>query len=229
MPSTPQWKLRRLASRAKRVVERRASESAALSAFAITLPERADAFIGAYDAANHYRPTWRRELTEGRGAVAALSKTMQAWLPALVRDVPGFRASDYTTSPEVPDDLINAAEALLGVAAHAVDTAGAPLAYGPALLDALESSTRAATKEWQEAEAADKRHQSLSASIRASAAVFDTELQLFRRSFLAVVGRSDKDYQKLRVERAGAVEADDDPAAPAPEGPIAPGEPPRAG
>ncbi|MFZ5785069.1 MAG: hypothetical protein ACOY3Y_01380 [Acidobacteriota bacterium] len=83
-------------------------------------------------------------------------------------------------------------------------------------------STTAATREWSEAEAADSTYQQLLARVRQTGATFDTELRAFRRTMLAIVGRNDKDYQKLRASRASATDTDDDPAAPSPPIPVEP-------
>ena len=56
--------------------------------------------------------------------------------------------------------------------------------------------------QWSEAEAADSKYQELLRDVRATSAVFDLELQTFRRTLGNVAGRSDKDFQKLRTERA---------------------------
>ena len=71
MATTPAWKLRRLAPRAKRVQARRSADAPVLAAYTTTLPPKADAFVAAYDAAAKYENTWRREMREGKGAVAA--------------------------------------------------------------------------------------------------------------------------------------------------------------
>lgn len=58
--------------------------------------------------------------------------------------------------------------------------------------------------------------------MRATGAVFDLELQTFRRSLSNVAGRNDKDFQKLRAERASHNDEEDDPDAPAPPAPVTP-------
>src|SRR5688572_5780615 len=69
----------------------------------------------------------------------------------------------------------------------------------------------AAEKEWAGAEAADSKYQKLLADVRAAASVCDLELQLFRRTLRAALGRNDKDFQKLRGEKAGQPDEDDPP------------------
>src|SRR4051812_18305973 len=79
--NTPLWKLRRLAPRAKRVQARRAADAPAVAAYGPTLLAKADAFIAAYDSAARYETTWRKEMAEGKGAIAALVAAIRAWLP----------------------------------------------------------------------------------------------------------------------------------------------------
>ncbi|MCC6521363.1 MAG: hypothetical protein IT373_01755 [Polyangiaceae bacterium] len=226
MPSTPLWKLRRLAPRARRVAERRASESPALAAFAPSLIGKVGAFVAAYDAFGKYDAPWRKEMSEGHGAAATLVKTMRAWLPALIRDVPGFRGGDYGDQPEVPDDVIGDGERLLEVLAAATTQSGDPVAYRDSALAHVEPAVQRAQKEWQEAEAADRTYQSMAATTRDTAAAFQEELILFRRTLMSVAGRSDKDYQKLRAGKATATDDEDDPNAPPVPAPVEPGPPP---
>jgi hypothetical protein len=233
MASTPAWKLRRLAPRAKRVHARRSEESPVLIAYSTTLPSKVDAFIAAYDSAAKYENTWRREMREGKGAVAALVKVVRGWLPLLVRDVPDFDASTFADKPDVPDDVIEDGARLVDVIEGSLDADGKPLQYRDAALKSLTAALAAANKEWSEAEAADATYQKLLKETRATGAVLDIELQAFRRSLAQVAGRGDKDFQTLRVERAAHKDDEDDPSAPPPSGPVAPAAqgapPPKVG
>lgn len=220
MSSTAAWKLRRLASRAKRVQARRSAESPVLAAYSATLPPKADAFIAAYDTAAKYENTWRREMKEGKGAVAKLVSDIRSWLPLLARDIPEFDATSFADKPDVPDDVVTDANQLLDTLDSATDADGKSLDYAPNAQNSLNASLAAANKEWSEAEAADSHYQQLLANVRSTAAVFDLELQTFRRSLSHVAGRNDKDFQKLRAERASSSDDDDDPTAPAPPAPV---------
>lgn len=93
-----------------------------------------------------------------------------------------------------------------------------PLPCQRAALDGLGPTLPAAVKEW--AEAADSEHQRMPASVRELADALQADLIALRRSLLAAVGRSDKDYQKLRGERAGLPDEDDDPDSSAPPKPV---------
>ena len=227
MASTSSRKLRRLGGRVPRILARRAGEAPALLAYKDSLLALATAFNGAYDTAAKYENSWRKEMREGRGAVAALLKSIRGWLPLVVRDVPGFDSSTFGDQPDVPDDVLADGERLVSVIDETTLPGGASLAYKAAAIADLEPVLQAAQKEWQEAEAADSQYQKLLAAVRAAGNAFDTELQLFRRTLSSIAGRQDKDFQKLRSERAAAADEDDDPAAP-PASPVVEPAPPGA-
>jgi hypothetical protein len=176
--------------------------------------------MAAYDKAAKYQASWKKEMAEGRSAIAALVKLMQSWLPLLKRDVPGFDGGIYGDKPEVPDDVIEDGEWLASVIEEFRDNAGNPLAYQKAALDALGPAVQAAIKEWGEAEAADAQYQQMLAAVRTMADPLQQDLVALRRSLMATSGRNDKDYQKLRAERASYPDEDDDPSAPTPPKPV---------
>jgi hypothetical protein len=218
MASSPLWKLRRLAARSRRVYTRRAGDNPAVGAYTKLVP-LATAFIGAYDGAARYEATWRKEMGEGKGAVAALVSGIRAWLPRVTQDVTGFDPAGYGDKPEVPDDVMEDAERLVSLVDEHRDEAGNPLEYRDPALKALEPALAAAQKEWGEAEAADSTYQKLLSQVRTAAAAFDPELQAFRRTLAGAFGRKDKDYQKLRAERASHPDDEDDANAPKPAEP----------
>ncbi len=80
-------------------------------------------------------------------------------------------------------------------------------------------------KEWADAEASDSKYQQTFATVRAMADPLQQDLVALRRTLGARVGRSDKDFQKLRVERAGWPDEEDDLNAPQPPKPIEPAPP----
>lgn len=222
MASTTYWKLRRITRRAKRVLARRGAGNAVIAAYNATLPAKADAYIAAYDAATKYENTWRREMAEGRGAIAALLKAIRSWLPFLVRDVPNFDGSTFGDQPNVPDDVLDDGNRLLDSFDESTGADGNPLPYRDAAIQALTPLLAAADTEWSEAEAADSTYQQMLATVRATGAVIDLELQTFRRTLVSELGRKDKDFQKLRVERASQQDEDDGPDAPAPPSEVKP-------
>jgi hypothetical protein len=223
MPNHPMWKLRRLAPRAKRVLERRKSEAPVLAAYEPKLFPAADLFVAYYDLAAHYKSTWQREMQEGRNAIAVLGNSVRSWVPLVMSDVVNLDTSDFADSP-VADDVILGAERLLTqVEAHS-DAAGNSLSYRDSLVLDIRTRLEAGLKERREAEAADRRFQQTLADARGSADAFEAVLQAFRKSLGLAVGRHDKDYQKLRIQRAAQRDEDDDPGAPVPELPDAPDE-----
>lgn len=222
MPSTAMWKLRRLAPRAKRIQARRSGDSPVLGAYSTTLPGKVDAFVLAYDSAAKYENKWRREMKEGKTAVGLLLKEIRSWLPLVLRDVPDFDPSTFGDKPDVPDDVIEDGGRLIELLDEATTAEGKPLEYAVTAGGALNDALAAANKEWAEAENADSAYQQLLRDVRATGAVLDTELQAFRRSLGHVAGRNDKDYQKLRVERASHVDDEDDQNAPAVPEPVEP-------
>ena len=217
---TPQWKLRRLASRALRIVKRRSQYTPAIGAFLTTLVPSAEAYTAVYDRAIKFQANWKKEMAEGRTAVAVLLKGIQSWSPLLKRDIPGFDGSIYGDHPEVPDDVIEDGERMISVIEEFRDLQGAALAYQKAALDELGPALQAAVKEWTEAEAADAEYQKDFAQVRAMADKLQQDLVALRRTLMATAGRADKDFQKLRVERAAEADEDDDPNTPAPPKPV---------
>jgi hypothetical protein len=228
MPSASLWKLRRLAGRTVRVIDRRKISSTAIAAYERTTVPEARAFMQAYDEAARYGGTFRKEMAEGRNAVGVLLRKMQAWVPLVARDVSGFLAAEFGDQPSVPDDVIDDADRFHVIVDLHRNAAGEPLAYRDAALAEIGPAMEAAAREWSEAETADKRYQDLLQTVRAAAAAFDTDLKALRRTLCAIASRNDKDFQKLRAARAGAADEEDDPAAP-PAGtitPAGPGTPP---
>ncbi|HWN68736.1 MAG TPA: hypothetical protein VNM90_13960 [Haliangium sp.] len=223
MPNNPMWKLRRLAPRAKRVLERRKNEASVLAAYEPKLVPAADLFIAFYDHAADYKSTWQREMQEGRNAIAVLGNSVRSWVPLVLSDVVSLDTSDFADSP-VADDVILGAQRLMARVGAYSDAAGSPLSYRESLAVDVRVKLEAAVKERSEAEAADRQFQQTLANARSSADAFEGVLQAFRKSLGLAVGRQDKDYQKLRLQRAAQRDEDDDPGAPVPELPDAPDE-----
>ncbi len=223
MTAYPMWKLRRLAPRALRVLERRKSDAPVLTAFEPKLVPAAERYITAFDRAAGYRSTWLREMDEGRGAMAVLTSTVQGWLPLVVGDIANLNSSDFAPSP-VADDVITAAQQLIDMAGEHVDAQGNALPYREALVADVSAKIAAGVKERTEAEAADRAYQQILADARDAHVELNTVLKAFRKSLRAMFGSNDKDFQKLRGQRASQRDEDDDPGAPAPELPDVPGD-----
>ena len=203
------WMLRRLAPRAKRIIERRKSSSAALAAYERTLVPAADRFIAAYDTAARYQSVWHKERAERMSALDSLSSSTRSWRPLVASDVAGVGLVKASGSL-VADDVIREAEWLLGVITDHRDGEGKPLVYGADATAELGARIAAARKEASESEAADTLYQQYQATVRETAAEFETGLKALRRTLAVIFGRSDRDYQKLRAQRAAAHDEDDD-------------------
>ena len=78
----------------------------------------------------------------------------------------------------------------------------------------MDQALRTAEQQWGEADAADKHYQALSMALRAAGDVLDDELVALRKYLAVQFGRSDRDYQKLRLERASVRDEEGDPNAP---------------
>ena len=219
------WKLRRLAPRVQRVHGRRQAAEPVIGAYGPTLVPHAQAYRDVYDEAARFELTWIREMAEGRGAVGELVKRCRTWLPLVVRDVHGFDGSDICDKPTVADDVLTDASRLYALAFDARDGQGQPLSYIQALTTQLDAAMQSADKERAEAEAADTKYQELLKNVRETAEVFNTDLKAFRRTLGNLVGRSDKDYQKLRAEKAHVKDEDDDADAPSAPQPVPPADP----
>jgi hypothetical protein len=199
----PKWMLRRLAPRALRVMKRRAVSLPAVAAHMAQLGPQAESYVAAYERAVKYAVAMRREMGEGRTAVTALQTQMQAWVPLLLRDVPGFDGSLYGEKPAVPDDVLEDGERLLSVIHEGRTAQGQPLPYRRQALEAVGPTLGAAIKEWAAAEAADREYQKVYSDLRALADGLQRELVVLRLTLLAEGGCKDKDYQKRRLSRRG--------------------------
>jgi hypothetical protein len=203
MPSIPFWKLRRLAPRLLRVLERHAARDPSLGAYLLTLKPTAELFISVFDLLEILETERALELGQGKAAVEVLIRSMNAWAGQVAgtKAIPGFVASAYGASPDVPDDTIKDAERLLGTVKkhHELDPEAMP--FAPALLEDLGAALEKARVEWSQAEAIKSQHQDLVVKNRENAEKFSDLLISFRRALATFVGRSHPDYQTLRSSR----------------------------
>ncbi|MBU1241423.1 hypothetical protein KKF84_03825 [Myxococcota bacterium] len=227
--STPFWKLRRLAARCLRVLDRKKGTDPVFSAFEFGLRPVATNFISAFDEIGKAKATLKQEKDEGRTAVERLFTVTRAWLPLLKRDIPGFETMEFTSNKDVLDDILEDAVRLHGVVMDYAEGSSAPLPYAADCLSSLDTAINSAQKEITEAEQSDVTYQSLARSLREMATELEKQMVAFRRTLAVVSGRTDKDYQKLRLARVGTPDVDDDPAAPLPPvvEPANPGEGPN--
>jgi hypothetical protein len=221
---TTHWKSRRLATRAKKVVARHADKPA-IHAFKPSIDAKADAYIVAYDASAKHEATWRRELAEGKGAMAILLKEIDSWKPHLVRERPGFDLTTIGDRATVPEDLIQDAIAAADELEAIRGTDGTAPAWAIAGAAGLRQKAEIAERESDEAALADSAHNTQLADVREKKVSFDAELSLLRNTLRAQIGRNHPDFQKLRAEKAGALDAEDDPSDPIPAPPVPPAPP----
>jgi hypothetical protein len=225
MPSMTYWKLRRLGPRAVRVFQRRQAALPAIAAYEGTLLPKEQGFALYYDEIAHYRAPWQDDMAHGKGAVGRLLAVLRGWLPLVQRDVPSFDSSELAYEPDVPDDVLEDAARLHDIVFDHRDAAGQPLPYQQSCLAVIDRVLMEAQREWAGAEATDQRYGDLLARVRAAGEQLDLDLQAFRRTVASHVGRSDKDFQKLRAEHAQDIDEDDDLAAPGPTTPVPPAPP----
>jgi hypothetical protein len=153
-----------------------------------------------------------RERTEGDRAVARLRERMTGWLASLRRDVPGFGNEGFRMDGAIPDDDIAAASRLVETASSYVDGQEQPLRYKAELEDDLRVAIAAAEREWSEAQDALSALQILQKEVREANANLSQELSAFRRALGAAIGRSHRDFQKLRVSRGAEPDEEDEEA-----------------
>jgi hypothetical protein len=211
MSSMTAVKARRIGARVEGVANRHADHPA-IRAYQATIVPKAKAFILAYDAAAKFSPMRTREFQEGRTAVAQLLAKVRGWAPVVAGAWPGLHEAEFGDNPNIADDVIADASRLLDL----VHDAGDAMPFAADLVADLEPALAAAEKEWGEAVAADVTYQALLEAQRDALAVFDSDLQRYRRTLAGVLGRSHKDYQKLRAERAHLPDEDDGPTEPVP-------------
>ncbi len=208
MPSTPYWKLRRLAARAKRVVARRKAELPSMTDHELRLVPLADAFIAAHDDAARYRDHYDGAQIQGQRAVQALSDTMRDWLPALTHDVPGFAGPRHWDT-SMPGDVMEAAAQLLEIIHHHRNSDGSSLPYRERAALEIEERWRAAQSAWNSSRAADSHYRSQFSAMHSLAAQLEAELDALRRALARDIGTRNDDYQKLREQRATRPDIDD--------------------
>lgn len=141
-----------------------------IAAYAGSLIPKADAFIEAYDIASKYESTWRREMAEGKGAMAALLRAINEWKPHVARERPGFDITTIGDRPTVPEDLISDGIAL------ADELATVPQPWAADSSAGLRTLATDAERETDEAAAADATHNEQLERVRTTKIEFEAEL-----------------------------------------------------
>jgi hypothetical protein len=219
MSKNIQWKQRRLASRALRILDRHQGKSLAVAAYQPTLGHSAAAFVAAYDQLKAFSTTRSGRMEQGRTATVRLLKLLRAWTAVAQPQVPGFDRSTFGDKPAVPDDVISDAEHFVQIIEQHNAEAQGPLGFTDGLMQELLPAIEAAKTEWSSAGLSRADHNELLAVVREASGAFSVDLVAFRQTLLAIIGRGHPDYQKLRVARARTDDDDDDAvAASLPEG-----------
>lgn len=197
------WKLRRLAPRAKRVLDRHKDRQAALQAYLLTLLPAADAFMDTYDRLRTLTATRGQELAQGKAAVATVVDKMASWAAQLgaIGAIEDFDPRDFGDNPAVPDDVLSDADALVDIVQTQLETEPESIPFGQALIDDMVPAVESAKQEWVEATGLKSDHQELVNQNRENARVLSGLLVAFRRSIARVLGRNHPDYQTLRATK----------------------------
>jgi hypothetical protein len=205
-PTIAMKRLRRLAPRALRVVERHQEEHSDIAHYQGTLVPAALDFIERYGTIVTNGSRAPNRTSEAHTSVNHLMTRARAWFGPLQRDLPGIELRPAST---VPDDVLAAVEHVLDHIEPRI--ADGTLPYGEALMADLGGALEAARAEWKAAQAAMAQAQAERAELRIAANRFVDELIALRKTLRATLGSSHRDYQKLRTARASVPDADDTP------------------
>ena len=212
MPSISQEKLRRLAARSIRVLNRHKEAAPAVSAYVGTLDAAAQAFIVAFDEVHSSRPSRGATRRSGKEGTEQLVKTLRMWLALVDKDVTSFDRSNYLLRPVVTDDVVADGEQLLAVVEDFATGAGDPLPYADELRTDLEAAIDAARADYVSHNASRAELASLLSDARTKAEAFYEELVAFRRTLRAFLGSTHPDFGLLRnkAARPGSVASEDE-------------------
>ena len=218
-PNTSLWMLRRLAARALRVHERQAPTHPAVASYDGIIPTTATTYMELYGKLRHLTKLRMQERREGKEAISELVHKLRLWAPRVDRDVEEVRTGEYGENPSVPDDVLRDARSLLEHVADYTNRQGQGLDYVDSLKADLEPTLAEAEAEWGEAGTAQRGYADLRKKMLETGIELEQALVAYRRTLRAHVGRTDPDYQKLRIERLRSQDEDDDAfAAALPEG-----------
>ena len=198
-PTLAQWKLRRLANRALRVLAQHRNASPMIAGYETSLPAAVESFeqkqseLAMQDAAT-------RQLSHGGYQEAELLlRAMRGWLALVARDVPGFDTAEFIARASVPDDVITQAFRLIEFVKRR--QAEAPIACGDQVLANLAPLAASARQEWEQVQSALARTQEVRSECREAGVALQAQLVAFRRSLRAALGGTHRDYQLLRASR----------------------------
>lgn len=200
-----QKKLRELAERAVRVIERHTSH-VSVRAAATSLVPAAEAFAKGYDEGFKFWSDQSSEMEGRRASMVALDKLLKSSLAIVQLVAPGFDTSELTATVETPDRLMVNARRVLEVLAHAGDS----VPEGQALIAALKEAADKAEEHLAAAHTSRVELQQSQATVRELAIAFNRELVALRRILRATVGTHHLDFQALRASRVKSVDIEDE-------------------
>lgn len=205
MPRQPQWKSRRLAARALRVIERVKDRDPTLGAFDLVLRPTAEAFIAAYEARDIAVRNRASAVLAATAAVQALSSAVRTWARLLSSIDEGLRVSSHEilSRPSVGEDVIADAFSVLEMVEDHRERKGAYEDIVPVMRADLEARIRQAEAATQAREARHMETSDLMLETRQLAQRFVVQLSAFRAALASTVGTSSPDYQRLRPHRLG--------------------------
>ncbi len=212
MPSISQEKLRRLAARSIRVLNRHKDAAPAVGAYVGSLDTSAQAFVAAFDQVHSARPARGASRSSGKEGTENLVKTLRMWIALVDKDVPSFDRSNYLLRPVVTDDVVADGEQLLAVVEDYATGEGQGLSYADELRADVEAAIEAARADYVSHNANRAEFAALLSDARTKAEAFYEELVAFRRTLRAFLGSTHPDFGLLRnkAARPGASESDED-------------------
>ncbi|HTM46658.1 MAG TPA: hypothetical protein VL137_17000 [Polyangiaceae bacterium] len=188
-----QKRLRDLANRALRAIERHKAHYG-VAAAAATLEPAAQAYIKVYDEVARYREAQNEGMALGKRSLVELQDHLRAATAMLGNHVPTFDAQELQGSLETPDRLLSDAAKVLSVLGK--------VPQSEAFTSAIQTALQKASTQWTQAQTDRANLQQAQLVVRQSAIVFNRELIALRRLLRVIVGTHHVDYQALRATRA---------------------------
>lgn len=207
-----QKKLRRLAGRALRVLERHIAAHPALQILEPTLRPAVSDFVVAHSAVAGHRTNASGQTSVIHRAATTLRDRMQLWAALVQHGMPDLDPDTLRVTVGPPDDLLNAAADMLGMLDDESTRIGS-LAYAQEMRADIAGAMELLTAEQQALQDSLAREQQLRAAARLAGARLHDELIALRLVLAKLLGRSHRDYQKLRMTKgagAAGLQADDD-------------------
>ena len=205
-PYVPLKRLRRLAPRGLRVVERYRSLDPTLEVLAPDFVKAATEFEDAYD--KPVLMTRAQKFQQSRDCLEALRGKTVRWLAVLSRDRPEH-AAGLRTLPRTADEVISTAKRVVTTVRDLQDREVSPLPYADRLIESLSQAIDETQTQLDEARNAAADAQEHAQRIRDAATALQAELVSLRKVLRSLLGSRHVDYQTLRSER-GAYHEDEE-------------------